>query len=113
MTPTIRVLADGSTQSAGPRLAKDYYGFLAFQQDPDETSLLTIDWTGYLGTETISSVTWTATGLTKASEATSGNSTTVKISAVPTNSYGEIEAALTTSGGRIKVVTIRFYAREM
>lgn len=110
---TVRVLADGSVISAGPKLARDYYGVLAFQQDPDETSLLTIDWTGYLGTETISSITWTATGLTKASEATSGKTTSVKISAVPTNSHGEIEAALTTSGGRIKVVTIRFYAREM
>lgn len=113
MTPTLRVLVDGSVQSAGPKAVRDYHGFLAVQQDPDETSLLTIDWTGYLGTETISSITWTATGLTKASEATSGKITTVKISAVPTNSYGEIEAKLTTSGGRIKVVTLRFYAREM
>lgn len=113
MTTTIRILADGSIQSAGPKLARDYYGVLAFQQDPDETDTLTIDWTGYLGAETISTIAWTATSLTKASETTSGATTTVKISAVPTNSHGEIEAILTTSGGRIKLVTVRFYGREM
>lgn len=112
MSATVRVLADGSVISAGSKLTRDYFGLLSFQQDPDATDKLTIDWTGYLGSETISTATWTATSLTLASNAISGKTTTVMVSAVPDTSAGTAEVLLTTSGGRIINLTFRFYGRE-
>lgn len=110
--PTIRVLADGSVINAGPKPSRDYSGFLSFIQDPDDTETLTIDWTGYLGSETISTATWTAGGLTLASSAISGKTTTTNVSAVPLNTHGSAEVLMTTSAGRIKNLTVRFYGRE-
>ena len=111
--PVVRILVDGSPQSAGPKMGRDYYGYLAFVQDPEETSLLTVDWTAYLGSETISSATWTADGLTLANNAITGKQTTVNVSAVPERNHGEAKVELTTSSGRVIVRRFRFYGSEM
>ena len=110
---TARVLADGSIISAGSKLVRGYYGLLSVQQDNDETSKLTIDWTAWLGAETISGTpTWTGTGLTVASPTVSGSLTSVLISCVPDNSAGTAEISLVTSGGRSKNLTVRYYGRD-
>lgn len=111
--PVVRILADGSPQSAGPKMGRDYYGYLAFIQDPEETSLLTVDWTGYLGSETISTAVWTAERLTLANDTITGKTTTVKVSAVPERNHGDAKVELTTSSGRVIVRRFRYYGSEM
>lgn len=112
MTAIVRVLADGSLTAAGAKLGYDSAGLPFFTQDPNDTDKLTIDWTGFLGTETISTAVWSALGLTVAGSATSGKTTSANVSAVPSNSMGEVSVLLTTSGGRIKTLSVRFYGRD-
>jgi hypothetical protein len=109
MTVPVRILADGSIISAGPKMGRDYFDVPAFTQSPEATEKLTLDWSGYLGAETISSSVWVATRLTLTSQTVSGDTTNAFVSAFPRGSWGEAKNTVTTSGGRVHPVKIRFY----
>jgi len=110
--PLVRILSDGSFINAGAKMAVDGGGIISFIQDPAETSKLQLDWTGYLDGETISASAWTAQNLTGASAATSGNITSIMVSAVPLYTHGHVENTITTSGGRISRRRVRFYGQH-
>jgi hypothetical protein len=109
MSRTVRVLPDGAVISSGSTPAEIAQGIVAYVQRPSDTDKLTIDWNGFLGSETISSVTWTATNLTVASTTNSAGLTSALISDVPETSHGFLDIKMTSSGGRIKTITVWFY----
>lgn len=112
MSNTVRILADGSVINAGPKPSRDDRGILCWYVDPDSVEILSIDWTGFLGTATITTATWTADGLTITGSSTSGATTSCKISSVPLYSQGTAELVVAVSDGRTAVRRFRFYGRE-
>lgn len=118
--PTIRVLADGTRTVSGNAVV-----------EPDESvtvecgagdALLTrMDYTGWLGEETLSGVTWEALDAAGATaEATSGGFASAQIG-IPDSSAGDallcgaahyrFRVTATSSGGRKHVSRIGFTAR--
>ncbi len=73
--------------------------------DKDDVLGLTIDWTRYLDGETISSTSYTASGVRVGSEAEASGITTASLSGI-----GEGDVQTTTSGGR--KMTLRLATRE-
>ncbi len=112
MRRTIRMLGDGSLQCAGAQLGYDAYDIAFFMADPDETTPLTIDWTGFLGTDTITLSEWDSDNLTVASEANTTKAASCKISAVPDLSCGTAINTITTTDGQIARRRVRFYGRQ-
>lgn len=72
----------------------------------DEDSILsyTVDWSRVLGTDTISSVTWTVSGVTSVSQSNTTTTTTIKLS----GSGGSAKATVVTAGGSTHVQTLNF-----
>lgn len=112
MARTIRILSDGSFINAGAKMAVDGQGIISFLQDPAATEILQFDWTGYLGTETISSSTWTSEQLTISSPTVSGKVAQVFVSNVPLNTHGGAHNTITTSSGRVQTREARFYGAK-
>lgn len=113
MARTVRILSDGSITNAGAKMAIDGAGFASFLQAPEATELLQLDWTGYLGGETISTSAWEAGNLATAGAANTNGVTSVRVSAVPEWSYGYAKNTITTSGSRIATREVRFYGRKV
>jgi hypothetical protein len=109
VTVPVRILADGSVISAGPKMGRDYWDVPSFNQSREATEELTIDWTGYLKDETISSSVWTATRLSLTNQTTTGDFTSAYVSAIPAGTWGEAKNTVTTSTGRVHPIKIRFY----
>ena len=105
MNRTVRILASGAVQPIPP-LYRNGAGVMA-DQDTNEIMDYTVDWTGWLGSDTISSSTWTATGVTLASAANTTKQASVRVSAVVGDS-GEALNRVTTALGAVKDVTLRF-----
>lgn len=76
--------------------------------DDDETLTLTIDWTGWLGTEAISNSTNETDGVTVGAITTANGVNTFTISGQP----GYIQHRITTDGGQTKELRIRVRASE-
>ena len=70
-------------------------------KDPDEVLDYEVDWSARLGTDTISSVTWTVpAGLTKEDEAATGDIVSVWLSGGSEGQSYNIGCRVVTSGGR-------------
>jgi hypothetical protein len=81
-----------------------------FLHDSEAVLDYTVDWTDWIGADTISSVTWTvATGLTKESQANTTTTATVWISGGTVGTDYSVECKITTAGGRTdeRTITIR------
>lgn len=109
MNRTIRVLASGRAQALTP-LYYDIDGFIASDQDADETMNYTVDWSGWLGADTISSSTWTAENVTLGSAANTAKQTSMRISGV--TGSGKAVNRVTTAAAAVKDLTIRFKEAE-
>ena len=107
MPSIVRVLKDGSMISAGAKWGDD--GYLSLIQDPEATSILNVDWTGFLDGEAITTSVWEAQNLTLTSSAVSGASTAVYVSATPKGTTGQAKVTLTTSNNRIIVRRFKYY----
>lgn len=79
-----------------------------FVQHEDEVINYVIDWTDLLNGETISTSTWTDDGVTSSSAAISGATTSANI----TDTDGEVENKITTSGSRTLIRRLRFRAPQ-
>ena len=80
--------------------------FLAFQRDA-ETYDYTLDYANWLGSDTISSVTWAASGTT-----VSGTSSTTTQALQSLHGQGYVDVEITTAAGRIKQDRICVRPRE-
>jgi hypothetical protein len=109
MSRIIRVLQDGSLISSGSSPADVKQGIVGYVQNPDDTERLTIDFKGWLNGETLSSAVWSGSSLTVGSATTSTPTSYANISAVPESGSGQVTITGTSSGGRIKELTVRFY----
>lgn len=70
-------------------------------KDPDEVLDYSLDFSGRIGTDTISTATWTVpAGITKASESTSGASATIWLSGGTADTWYSFNCRITTAGGR-------------
>ena len=71
------------------------------QKDPDETRDYSVDWSTYLGTDTISTSTWTVpTGLTGGTESNTATTATVWLSGGVGGQEYEVLNEITTVAGR-------------
>lgn len=72
-----------------------------FIKDPDATIDFSVDWTDWLGTDTIVTSTWTVpTGLTSVTETNTTKIATIFLSGGTTGSSYEIINRITTAEGR-------------
>ncbi len=83
-----------------------------FIKDPDATLDYTIDWKKFLGTDTISSVTWVVpTGLTQVVVSNTTTTATIWLSGGTLNASYEVTNRMTSAAGRIDdrtfVITVR------
>lgn len=109
MASIVRVLRDGSIISAGAKWGESEEGYMSLIQDPEATSQLNIDWTGFLDGETITTSTWESQNLTLTSSAVTGNHTTVYVSTVPKGTTGQAKITMTTSNDRTIVRRFKYY----
>lgn len=73
------------------------------EEDMQDTLDYTIDWSKWLGTDTIIGVVWTVpVGITKSAESNTTTTATVWLSAPALNSNYTISCKITTAAGRIK-----------
>lgn len=98
--PQIRVL--GNDRIATRECSRVNNG-VALTMDSDETIPVSIDWSGYLGSDTISSVANSATGATISGAANTTTSASFNISSAGS---GIIEHRITTATGAIKELPI-------
>jgi hypothetical protein len=65
-----------------------------------------LDWSAWLGTDTVSSATWTVTSATKVSESNSTTTTTVRVSGGTAGTLATAKCTMTTTAGLIEVRSI-------
>lgn len=105
----IRVLENGRIATRG--LNRQDSG-VALSVDEDETLPISVDWSSFLGSDTIDSVTNNATGATISGASNTTTTTTFKVTS---SSSGIIEHRITTAAGTVKELPIfingtsRFY----
>lgn len=81
--------------------------------DPEAVLDYAVDWSDWLGADTIASATWTVpTGLTKASQAETTTKSTAWISGGTAGTTYSVECRITTVGGRTDERTITLVCRE-
>jgi hypothetical protein len=86
----------------------------SFTKDPDATLDYTIDWSLWLGTDTISTAVWTVpTGITKTAESHTTTLTTIWLSGGTVDAEYQVTCRITTAGGRIddRTITIDVHQR--
>jgi hypothetical protein len=84
-----------------------------FTKDPNATLDYTVDWSRWLGTDTISSVTWMVqTGLVKAAESNTTTTATVWLSGGTLATDYVVTCRITTVGGRIDDRSIKIQVRD-
>lgn len=86
------------------RYFEDNDGVLATSKHEDDEIQLVLDWTNYLGSDTISSVTYTDHGVT-----TSGKSNTTTATTATITKTGWTEIEVTMASGRTVTRQVRFY----
>ena len=90
---------------------RDADGYDAVWKDPDSVLDYTVDWSRWLGSDTISTSAWTVDGITKDSDSSTTTTTTIWVSG-GNSPYGSATNKIVTAGGRTVERTIRFYRRE-
>lgn len=108
---TIRILAGGRVTAASDWW-KDRDGYWSTSMDPDEIRDLTIDWTGWLEGDTITTSTFTPDGITENSESNTTTSATCWLTA-PNDPYGSTVNEIETTAGRTKRMTVRIYYKDV
>lgn len=86
-----------------------------FTKDPSATLDYTLDWyaDGWLGTDTISAVTWVVpSGLTQASSSNTTTTATIWLSGGTVGTDYEVTCRITTAGGRVDDRTLRLQVRN-
>tara|TARA_R100001443_G_scaffold47628_1_gene60202 strand:+ start:145 stop:489 length:345 start_codon:yes stop_codon:yes gene_type:complete len=91
---------------------KDHKGYPSFWKDKDEVLTYTVDWSRFLGTDTIASSTWTVNSVTSAATTNTTTQTTIKVSGDPGNE-GWANNKIVTAGGSTKEQSIKFFHRDM
>lgn len=90
------------------RYFRDEDGALATTKREDEQLQLVIDWSDQLASgETISSVAYVDSGVTRSSTSNSTTTTTTTVTGI-----GETEVSVTTSAGRVLQQVARYYSPE-
>ncbi|MBC8158275.1 MAG: hypothetical protein H8E94_02975 [Alphaproteobacteria bacterium] len=107
---TLRVLAGGRAHGAG--FFKDKDGYWSISMDPNEVRDITIDWTGWLEGDTVSTSAFAPTSLTENSESNTTTSSTCWVTS-PADPYGYTKCTIVTASGRTKKLTIRVYYEVM
>jgi hypothetical protein len=86
---------------------------LSFTKDPDAILDYSVDWTSWLGSDTISSVVWTvATGLTQVLTSNTGYVATIWLSGGTDGQSYDIICRITTAGGRTDDRTFTIVVRQ-
>jgi hypothetical protein len=84
-----------------------------FVKDPNATLDYNVDWTAWLGTDTISAVAWTVpAGITQSSVANTTKIATIWLSGGTAGQSYNIVCRVTTAAGRIDDRTISVMVRE-
>ena len=84
-----------------------------FQKDPDAILDYTVDWSRWLGTDTILTSQWTVpTGLTEVSATNTPTSATVWLSGGTAGQSYPVTNRITTAGGRTEDRTITIRVEE-
>lgn len=87
-------------------------GHFETYKDKDETTVLTVDWSDWLGAATISASTWaTDDNVTIDSESETATVATVTISGDP-GGKSRLTNTLTASDGRVKQMTVNVHGRD-
>lgn len=85
----------------------------SFVKDPNAVLDYQINWVTWLGTDTISSSTWTVpTGITKDSDTSTTTTTTIWLSGGTDGTDYELVNRIVTAAGRTEDRTIRILARS-
>lgn len=94
-------------------MLKDACGYFV-SKDPDSTEDFMIDWTLFLGSETITESTWDGDGLTVSASGLSSDArrATALISGGVCGSCYRVRNRITTSGGRIQDQSFRVEMAE-
>lgn len=84
-----------------------------FTKDPSAVLDYQIDWTAWLGTDTIVASTWTvATGITKNSDTNTATTATIWLSGGTANTAYACTNRITTTGGRTEERTITILVQD-
>jgi hypothetical protein len=85
----------------------------SFTKDPNAVLDYQIDWSTWLGTDTISSATWTvATGLTKTTDSKTTTTTTVWLSGGTAGTTYSVACRIVTAGGRTDDRTVQIKVED-
>lgn len=85
----------------------------SFLHDPNAVLDYTVDWSDWLGADTLASVTWTVpTGVTKASQSNTTTTATAWISGGTAGTDYSLGCKVVTAGGRTDERTIVLQVRE-
>ena len=85
-----------------------------FYKDPADALDYLIDWTAWLGTDTISASTWTApTGITKSAESNTTTRATVWVSGGTAGASYTLTNRIVTAGGRTAERSIRITVQDL
>lgn len=102
--PTVRILAEGQSYLASPgQMCGDTF---VFGTKAGDTALLTLDYTGFVGSDTVASSVWSG-DITATGPALSGAIAMARF-AIPDSACGQYEIlnTLTTTNGRVEKTTV-------
>ena len=109
--PDRRIFVLENDQVAGRGIFNDEAGVPSIMLDGNESLDYVVDWSRWLGSDTIASVTReTNNGITVGTTSNTTTTTTTWLS-VP-KGYGELTQRITTAAGRIKELVLRIYERD-
>ena len=100
------MLANGVAE--GAPFFRDRDRVWSIEMDTGEVLDLTVDWTGWLAGDTISTSTWSVENITKNSDSKTTTAATAWLTAV-SDPRGKAENTIVTAAGRTKQITIRVY----
>ncbi len=83
-----------------------------YNKDPDAIEVMTLDWSFRLGGATISSSTWTGTGITIVTDAVDGRETSVKVSGGTLGETHRVTNRVVTSAGETLDQSIDVFITE-
>lgn len=80
---------------------------LKFHLNQNDAISVTVDWSSWLGADTISSVTWTdSSGLVASSESNTTTAASALLTAGTTNGRHRVECQITTAAGQKRSIAI-------
>jgi len=110
MRRTLRVLASEARVWADGAGVLDDAQMPARRTHEDETASYTVDWTGWLGSDTISTSSWTADNTTLSGASSGTTSATVKATSPAAGTHADLTNTIVTAGGLTGVARFRLYS---